>query len=144
MPSSLELLPPPLLSYVLEFAILKFTRDLEMRWNELPLDDLKKVALVSKTLLATVRDFVKGFQADTMELSLQNVATPAQVAAEILIVAGKGSAICDFRVYLGDFDNGLFTAEVPRLGRLEQVEIDWARIFGFMPRLRRLDLVSPC
>ncbi|KAE8901956.1 hypothetical protein PF002_g10416 [Phytophthora fragariae] len=77
-----------------------------------------------------------------MELALQHLVTPAQFAAIIQAVAAKGSVIREFRVSMGHFDRDFFTVEALRPERLEQVEIDWATIFGFMPRLRRLDLVG--
>lgn len=55
MPSSL------LLAYILEFVISGFSQELEMRGYKPPLDDLKKVALVAKSLSALIRDYVKSY-----------------------------------------------------------------------------------
>ncbi|EGZ14265.1 hypothetical protein PHYSODRAFT_389562, partial [Phytophthora sojae] len=44
------------------------------------------------------------------------------------------------RVNLGPVDN--ISVAVPGPGKLEQLEIDWATIFGYMPKLKRLNLAS--
>ncbi|EGZ14280.1 hypothetical protein PHYSODRAFT_317045 [Phytophthora sojae] len=100
---------------------------------------MKQVALVSTTLLATLRDFVKRFIAETMEFDLQDSTTPAQVAAKIQDVATKGSVIRDFRVRMGPVHD-FFYFEAPMPSDLEQLEIDWTTVFGCMSSLRRLDL----
>ncbi|ETN15345.1 hypothetical protein PPTG_06621 [Phytophthora nicotianae INRA-310] len=130
-------LPPPVLAHVMEFAVNEFTQELAPLERQLPLRDLKDVALVCKNTLNSVRSLVSSFRATTMTLALENAATTEDIEALYHNVETHGASVSDLRIILNE---GNWNTKSIRPGHLENLEIRWNTLFGFLAGLKRLDL----
>ncbi|GMF48017.1 unnamed protein product [Phytophthora fragariaefolia] len=139
----MECIPLLLFSSIITFAVREFSEDIipDKRNFFFASEDLKNVALVSKSWHASVREVVSRYQLSTLTLQFYT-ASRAELLEMRAKVLNRGRQVVDLRVSVGDAGSfGKYFMRRRRLPEtLETLELGWDALMAHLPGLRRLDL----
>ncbi|ETK80102.1 hypothetical protein F441_14376 [Phytophthora nicotianae CJ01A1] len=140
-PSTLPSLPLSVFSLVMEFAVYGYSQDLFPAKRSHPREHLKDVAMVSKSWLQPVKQLMKQYEQETMEIHLETGAKEEIIAIQIETAARCG-AVRDLRITIGKEKNYSYGTHKFMLltKEMEEMLVDWNVLIAKMPGLRRLDL----
>lgn len=138
----LPTLPATVFSRIVAFTVDCYAEELVPKKRKLPVEGLRKLALVAKAWVAPVCEIVERFQRSTVTLGFQTASRSELMEFRRKLYLLKDD-VCDLRISMGSmsWDNKSLSLR-PGLRDVDSMTIGWDALLALVPRLHRLDLLA--
>ncbi|KUF83328.1 hypothetical protein AM587_10016092 [Phytophthora nicotianae] len=136
-------LPFPIVQNIIAFAVPGYANYEPPEWrNRRVTSVLKSLKLVSKAWAALMGEIVHQYQDTTLILRFKPYWTPVELQHMYQNATDRGSQIAELIVSMGTIDRWSHYFNMPfgLWDTVENVDIDWPRIFANLPTLKTLNL----